>query len=78
MPGAPVDEIALRNVIATIGALADHGGPVGDAVRAGRLEIRGAMHDLRSGRLEPVGLDPGEGSRPDVRPLRRSAHQEAS
>lgn len=60
MPNAPADVIAQRNVAAAVAALSDHHGPVGDAARAGQLEIRGAIHDLSSGRLEPVTLHPSE------------------
>lgn len=78
MPGASVDAIARRNVVATVAALADHAGPVGHAARAGRLEIRGAVHDLLSGRLEPAGFGPDAGTRSDLRPSSTSAPQEAS
>ncbi|NNE13221.1 MAG: hypothetical protein HKN41_13355 [Ilumatobacter sp.] len=54
MPAASIDEIAGHNVAVAMRTLADHEGPVGEAARAGRLQIRGALHDLRSGRLEPV------------------------
>lgn len=53
-PDATVDHIAGLNVAGTVQALARHAGPVGQAATDGRLEIRGAIHDLRSGRLIPV------------------------
>lgn len=54
LPDATVDEIVGRNVAATIDALINHEGPVGIAARSGQLEVRGAVHDLISGQLEPV------------------------
>jgi carbonic anhydrase len=49
-----VDELAVRNVANTVAQLAEHDGPVGRGVAAGRVEIRGAIHDLTTGWLEPV------------------------
>jgi len=57
-PDADVDEIVRLNVAGTIEALELHVGPVGVAARSGRLDLRGAVHDLRSGRLETVTIDP--------------------
>lgn len=54
MPDASVDKIVSLNVARTVELLTEHGGPVGDAVRAGRLEVRGAVHDLSTGQLVPV------------------------
>ncbi len=53
-PEMSVDELAVRNVANTVAQLAEHDGPVGRGVAAGRVEIRGAIHDLTTGRLEPV------------------------
>jgi carbonic anhydrase len=58
MPDASVDEIVRHNVAATINALAEHSGPVGAASRNGQLEIRGAVHGLLSGHLEPIDPQP--------------------
>lgn len=61
-PGADPDRIAALNVRQTIDRLASHQGPVGRAAAEGRLELRGAMHDLTTGRLEPVvGSEPFSG-----------------
>jgi carbonic anhydrase len=57
-PDADVDEIVRLNVAATVEALERHRGPVGVAARSGRLDLRGAVHDLASGRLETVSIDP--------------------
>ncbi len=53
-PDVDVDRISALNVANTMRALAEHDGPVGHATAAGQLEIRGAVHDLITGRLEPV------------------------
>jgi carbonic anhydrase len=53
-PGLEPDQISERNVAATVAALAAHDGPVGSAATAGKVEIRGAVHDLRTGHLIPV------------------------
>lgn len=67
-PDLSVDELVACNVRATVAELAAHPGPLGQAARAGRIRIRGAVHDLRSGRLiDPDHLTPTD-------PL----HQEAS
>lgn len=52
--GAEIDEIAARNVANTIAVLTAHAGPAGRAAASGRVEIRGALHDLLTGRLLPV------------------------
>lgn len=54
MPGADPDQVAEANVAKTVHDLAHHRGPVGHAAAAGRVEIRGAIHDLRSGQLKPL------------------------
>ncbi len=59
-PNATIDEIVDRNVAATVEALINHQGPVGQAVRTGRLQIRGAVHDLLSGQLLTIARQPGE------------------
>ena len=56
-PEASVDELVRENVDVTVGTLARHSGPVGEAVRSRRLDIRGAVHDLRSGELEILSLN---------------------
>lgn len=53
-PDAGPDDIAALNVARTVRDLRSHDGPTGDAFAAGRLEIRGALHDLETGRLEPI------------------------
>ncbi len=58
MPDADIDEIAGHNVAATIVALTHHQGPVGVAALAGRIEIRGAVHDIVSGQLDPINPQP--------------------
>ncbi len=47
-------EAATRNVAAVLGRLADSPGPVGTSFRAGKLSLRGAVHDLGSGSLTEV------------------------
>lgn len=66
MPGADPDHVAAANVANTMRNLENHHGPVGQATAAGRLEIHGALHDLRSGQLEPLSavLDPNKPPRP--------------
>jgi carbonic anhydrase len=53
-PDATVDELAALNVAATMTDLSTHDGPIPRAIADGRLEIRGAVHDLVTGRLHPV------------------------
>lgn len=53
-PDADIDQISALNVANTMHALATHDGPVGHAAATGQLEIRGAIHDLITGRLQPV------------------------
>ncbi len=53
-PDADVDEIVRLNVARTIEVLQRHPGPVGAAARSGRIDLRGAVHDLRSGHLEII------------------------
>jgi carbonic anhydrase len=78
VPGASIDAIAGRNVVAAMRTLADHAGPVGQAARTGRLEIRGAIHDLRSGRLEPIAIDSPAPAPSAPRTTPTPAPQEAS
>jgi carbonic anhydrase len=54
MPGASTDDLVRCNVANTVEQLERHTGPVGTSARAGRLEIRGAVHDLLTGQLDPV------------------------
>lgn len=53
-PLAEIDHLAALNVASTMSVLHSHDGPVGEAARNGRLTIRGAIHDLNTGRLAPV------------------------
>ena len=53
-PGVEIDEIAALSVASTMATLYAHNGPVGQAAASGQLEIRGALHDLTTGRLVPV------------------------
>lgn len=53
-PDAGPDEIAALNVARTVRDLRSHDGPTGAAYAAGRVDILGALHDLGTGRLEPV------------------------
>lgn len=53
-PDLAPDEIAALHVAATVDTLHRHDGPVGHALRDGRVEIHGAVHDVRTGRLTPV------------------------
>ncbi len=55
-PEASVDELVHENVAVTLATLARHAGPVGEAVRSRRLDIRGAVHDLRTGELDLLPL----------------------
>lgn len=50
-PHDHADTISGRNVQSTMTAIADHHGPSGDAVRSGRVQVEGAVHDLRSAML---------------------------
>lgn len=54
LPGAEIDDIVRRNVANTVEELAAWEGPLGQAARAGRLEIRGAVHNIVSGQLEQI------------------------
>jgi carbonic anhydrase len=54
MPGATVDQLVTANVAATVDELVRHDGPVGDAARSRRLDVRGAVHDLCSGELDLI------------------------
>lgn len=65
-PDASVDELAALNVANTMADLAAHDGPIAQAVAEGRVEIRGALHDLVTGQLRPVTVDAAR----DVAPLR--------
>jgi carbonic anhydrase len=56
-PNTSVDELAALNVAVTMADLAAHDGPIAEAVADGRVEIRGAMHDLVTGRLHAVSAD---------------------
>jgi carbonic anhydrase len=53
-PGVEIDDIAALNVANTMATLSAHNGPVGHTAACGQLEIRGAIHDLTTGRLVPV------------------------
>ncbi len=56
-PDASVDELAALNVANTMADLAAHDGPIAQALADGRVEIRGAVHDLVTGQLHPVAAD---------------------
>lgn len=56
-PDASVDELATLNVANTMADLAAHDGPIAQALADGRVEIRGAVHDLVTGQLHPVAAD---------------------
>lgn len=53
-PGIEIDDLSALNVANTMQTLAAHHGPVGIAATDGRIEIRGAIHDLVTGQLRPV------------------------
>ncbi len=53
-PGAAPNEVAVTNVESAMERLARSTGPLGQAFRAGRLSLRGALHDLESGSLTPI------------------------
>ena len=57
MPGADIDELVRANVAATAEELTRHDGPVGIAARNGRLDVRGAVHNLVLGTLELVNFE---------------------
>lgn len=48
------DELAERNVVATMIALAASPSPVGQYSRAGSVEIRGAVYDVKVDRITPI------------------------
>jgi len=60
MPDADIDELVRANVAGTVAELRRHDGPVGVAARNGRLDIRGAVHNLLLGTLELVNLETTE------------------
>ena len=62
MPGADIDELVRANVAATAEELTRHDGPVGIAARNGRLDVRGAVHNLVLGTLELVDLETNDQS----------------
>lgn len=55
-----VDRLVRLNVAQTVEDLMTHTGPVGNAARTGTIELRGAVHDLCSGRLEPIDRSPNQ------------------
>lgn len=64
-PDLDPDQVAELNVATTMASLIDHDGPVGRAASAGSVDIRGAIHDLRTGQLRPITLadrDPNDHS----------------
>lgn len=65
-PGDSVDEIVARNVQATIAEIGAHPGPLGRSVRSGAVAVRGAVHDLRTGKLRVVDTDPPESIQPPL------------
>lgn len=50
-PDSTADRIGELNVRNTMSLLHQHSGPTGTAARSGAVEIRGAIHDLRTGQL---------------------------
>ncbi|MFN3256574.1 MAG: carbonic anhydrase [Ilumatobacter sp.] len=56
-PGVAVDDLAALNVLNTMDELSAHDGPVGQAITSGAVEVRGALHDLVTGRLRTVTAD---------------------
>ena len=58
MPDKGVDDLVRANVAETIKDLTEHPGPVGVATRTGQLDIRGAVHNLLLGELEPISPHP--------------------
>lgn len=56
--GCDGTEAVRRNVRAAVRALADDPGPLGDAVRAGRVRLVGAVKDLAAGKLELLDAQP--------------------
>jgi carbonic anhydrase len=52
------DTAVAVNVVHNIGRLRRDRGPLGDAIRNGRVIVRGAVHDLATGRLVDVTPDP--------------------
>ncbi len=58
MPDKGIDDLVRANVAQTVTDLAEHLGPVGIAARDGRLEIRGAVHNLLLGQLETINSNP--------------------
>ena len=56
-PTADLDQLIELNVLSTMKSLREHPGPVGTAARANALDLRGAIYDLRSGRLRTLSTD---------------------
>ena len=56
-PTADLDKLIELNVLNTIESLRQHRGPVGSAARSDALDLRGAIYDLRSGRLRTLSTD---------------------
>jgi carbonic anhydrase len=56
-PNASIEELAVLNVASTMADIAGHDGPIRHGVAEGRVEIRGAIHDLATGQLHPVAAD---------------------
>jgi carbonic anhydrase len=67
------DELAERNVLEAVEAIARHHGPVGLAARSGELTVRGAIHDVRGGALHLVGTPSDHGTIPEPSTGRREA-----
>lgn len=59
-----VDAAVAVNVAHNLGRLRRDRGPLGDAIRSGRVVVRGAVHDLVSGRLVEIPSDPASPSDP--------------
>lgn len=56
-PTADLHQLIELNVLNTMDSLRQHPGPVGTAVRANALDLRGAIYDLRSGRVRTVSTN---------------------
>lgn len=52
-PRSP-DDAARAHVANTLTLLATHSGPLGRSIRAGKVALRGVVHDLRTGHLDDV------------------------
>lgn len=63
-----VDAAVIANVRHSRRRLRRDGGPLGRAIRDGRVAVRGAVHDLRTGALIEVDDERPDGDHPDHLP----------